>query len=218
MRQRPPTTMTLSLASNGGAEDTEFFPMPRYWFTAEDDINLIQVQKDAFMLNWRRRDADYPSFARIKPTFDRYYTVFSDFVCAEFDVALGIASCELTYVNTIEQSEFWSGSSETQRVINSFWVPDANLQSPGYPDFNCRYGYQLSGFLHINIAIRSGFVTQQPSAPVLIFEINATGRPERRTKSQADAWFDHSHDTILEIFLHLTNAEVQRHYWGYKET
>ena len=218
VQQRPPTAIPDSLTYDAGMVNPEFFPMPRYWFVAEDSINLIQVQKNAFMLNWRRRDADYPSFTHIKPNFDRYYTVFSDFVRAELDVALEISSCELTYVNTVEQSEFWSGPSDTHRVINSFWVPDVDPQSSGHPDFNCRYGYQVSDAMRIEIAISSGFATQQPSTPVLILEIKATGRPERQTKSQADAWFDRAHAAIVGTFLHLTDSEIQRRYWGHKET
>lgn len=218
VRQRPPTTIADSLAGDAGTDDPEIFPMPRYWFVAGDGINLLQVQKDAFMLNWRRGDADYPSFTRIKPTFDRYYTVYSDFVRSELDVDLRIATCELTYVNAVEQSEFWSGPSETPRVIKSFSVPDAGLHSPEYPDFNCSFGYQIADDLRIDIAIRNGFVTRQPDMPVLIFEIKAAGRPERQTKSQADTWFDRAHDTLNETFLRLTDSEIQRLHWGRKET
>ena len=212
VQQRRPTAIPDSLTRDAGMDNPEIFPMPRYWFVAEDGINLIQVQKNAFMLNWRRRDADYPGFTHIKPNFDRYYTIFSDFVRAELDVALEISSCGLTYVNTVEQSEFWPGPSDTHRVINSFWVPEVDLQSPGHQDFDCRYGYQVSDAMRIDIAISSGSATQQPSIPLLIIEIKATGRPEPQTKSQADVWFDHANDTIMGTFLNLTDSEAQRHY------
>ncbi|MEN8132936.1 MAG: TIGR04255 family protein [Pseudomonadota bacterium] len=49
----------------GGMDITmgqDIFPMPRYWMIAADDINLIQIQKNAFMFNWRRREDDYPHY------------------------------------------------------------------------------------------------------------------------------------------------------------
>lgn len=218
VRQQPPTTILDPFVTGAGVDASEVFPMPRYWFLAEDGINLIQVQKDAFMLNWRRQDAAYPGFTRIKPAFDRYYTVYSDFVRSEFGVDLCIASCELNYVNVVEQSEFWSGPSETQRVISSFWVPDTGLQTPDHPGFNCSFGYQIAGDLRIDIAVRSGSVTQQPEQPVLLFELKATGQPDRQTKSRADTWFDRAHDATIGVFLNLTNSETQRLHWQRKET
>lgn len=74
VRQRLPTAPLVPLPI--APEDAEVFPMPRYWFIAGDSINLIQVQKDALMLNWRRQDMDYPGYTRVKPAFDKYYTVF----------------------------------------------------------------------------------------------------------------------------------------------
>ena len=198
-------------------EDAEIFPMPRYWFIAGDGINLIQVQKDAFMLNWRHRSMDYPGYSRIKAAFDRYYTVFGDFVAAEFGIGLGVNFCELTYVNVHEQSELWSDARDTERVINSFWVPDAGFHHPEYPDFNCRFVYQVADDLRIDVAIRSVVVDQPPNLPALVFEIKATGQPEPQTKSRADTWFDRAHDAVASCFLHLTTPKVQE-LWGSKET
>lgn len=213
VQQRPPTAPPIPPPTD--TEDVEFFPMPRYWFIAVDDINLIQVQKDAIMLNWRHRGVGYPGYSRIKPVFDRYYTVFGDFVAAEFGIGLGVNSCELTYVNVLEQSELWSAARDTERVINSFWVPDAGFHIPEYPDFNCRFSYQVADDLRIDVAIRSA--AQQPNVPALVFEIKATGHPEPQTKSRADTWFDRAHDTIASCFLRLTTLEVQE-LWGSKET
>lgn len=214
VQQRRPTTPPVPPTRD--TEDAEIFPMPRYWFVAGDDINLLQVQKDALMLNWRRRGAAYPGYTRIKPAFDRYYTVLGDFVAAEFGTGLGIDSCELAYVNVLEQSDFWSVPSDTGRVITSFWAPDAGLHSHDYPDFNCRFGYQVAGDLRIDIAIRSGVAVQQPDTLLLIFEIKATGRPGSQTKSRADVWFDRAHDAVSTCFLRLTTPEAHR-LWGIKE-
>lgn len=197
-------------------EDAEIFPMPRYWFIAGDDVNLIQVQKDALMLNWRRQGTDYPGYTRVKPAFDKCYTVFSDFVAAEFGAALGVDSCELTYVNVLEQSEFWSAPHDTGRIINSFGFPDAGLRSADYPNFNCSFGYQVASDLRIDIAIRNAVSGKQPNLPALIFEIKATGQPQPQTKSKADAWFDRAHAAASGRFLRLTTPEVQK-LWGIKE-
>ncbi len=50
----------------------EFLPMPRYWFVAEDDIYIIQVQKNAFIFNWRRRKSN--EYTRFHKTSSRRLT------------------------------------------------------------------------------------------------------------------------------------------------
>ena len=67
----------------------EVFPMPRYWFISEDEVNLIQVQKNAFIFNWRRRGEDYPHFfENLKPAFDKYFSVFEEFARVETEMKL----------------------------------------------------------------------------------------------------------------------------------
>src|SRR5580704_6832450 len=52
----------------------EAYPMPRFLLISEDESILIQIQKTAFLLNWRKRKDDYPRFERVKSEFDRYYS------------------------------------------------------------------------------------------------------------------------------------------------
>src|SRR4051812_2068164 len=34
--------------------------MPRFWLEAPDDSILMQIQNNAFLFNWRKRETDYP--------------------------------------------------------------------------------------------------------------------------------------------------------------
>ncbi|MGH8591471.1 MAG: TIGR04255 family protein, partial [Gammaproteobacteria bacterium] len=40
------------------------FPMPRVWFLSAEGTRLVQVQRDYFILNWRKLDTDavYPRY------------------------------------------------------------------------------------------------------------------------------------------------------------
>ena len=167
----------------GGAETVgpiggEFFPMPRFWFMAEDEIKLIQVQKNAFMINWRRRDSEYPHFAEnLKPAFDKYYRVFEDFARADAGVEeIKIDQCELSYINTIEACEYWRGPQDTARVIPSFSRLETGGASSAAQAFNCAYVYTLAQDLQLRVVIRNGEAAAKPRTPVLIVEIKATGR------------------------------------------
>ena len=113
--QRPPVPLEELTAGS------EVFPTPRYWFVSADDASLLQVQKSAFMFNWRRRDDAYPRFRTIKPQFDNYYNLFVNFARADLQSAEPtIDLCELTYINAIRGCEFWNAPSDTPNIIPSF--------------------------------------------------------------------------------------------------
>src|SRR5438045_572199 len=67
--QQQPVLMIPPTSAAGFLELTftnELFPMPRYWLEGIDDAYLMQIQRDAFIFNWRKRGAEYPHFDAVK--------------------------------------------------------------------------------------------------------------------------------------------------------
>ena len=194
----------------------ELFPMPRYWFIGTDDIDLIQVQKNAFIFNWRRRNNEYPRFhGHIKPAFDRYYNLFDEFIRTEVMIPrLSIDLCELTYVNTIEKCDFWAGPQDTNKVISSFISLDPGISNSSLLGFSCNYSYEITTDLQLNLNIRNGFVAHRQNMPVLVFEIKANTRFEQVLKSEVDEWFERAHDAIIECFVSITSRDIQEQFWN----
>ncbi len=201
--------------------ENEISPMPRYWFISEDEINLLQIQKNAFMLNWRRGEEDYPRFnARLKPTFDKYFSIFSDFIRTHTDTSeLTIDLCQLTYINVIKRCEFWSGPEDTQKVIPSFSVPDSGVVFQSPPAFNCSYIFDISPDLQLVVKVRNVVLLPKSdeNEPVLIMEIQANGRLGKASKLETDPWFDRAHEAINKCFTGMTNTEIQRQHWKLME-
>ena len=194
----------------------ELSSMPRYWFIADNHINLIQIQRNAFMFNWRRRDEDYPRFDDyIKPTFDKYYGLFSEFIRSEINTGkeLAVDLCELTYINALEPCEFWRGPQDTKNVIPSFSIVRPGINVSHSPGFNCNYAYEIAADLQLNIGIRAGAKSEQPEVPVLIFEIKASGRLGRTSKSETDKWLERAHEAIIRCFAGMTSCNIQAGYW-----
>ncbi len=210
VRQQFPVGIGLEFAAD------EPSPMPRYWFIAGNDINLIQIQKNAFIFNWRRRNKDYPRFHRqIKPTFDKYYGLFSEFIRTEIKTVeeFTVDLCELTYINALERCEVWSGPQDTAKVIPSFSILETDINAYGLPEFNCNYAYKIATDLQLNIGIRTATKAQQPEVPVLIFEIKASGRLGKVGKPATDEWFERAHDDIKRCFVSVTSPDIQINYW-----
>jgi uncharacterized protein (TIGR04255 family) len=74
---------------------TEF--TARYWFTSEDDTEVIQIQPDLIALNWRRRSEvqTYPGYASLRGRL----LELTDLIGERLGEALKPTSLELTYVN-----------------------------------------------------------------------------------------------------------------------
>ncbi len=209
VRQQPPVEIGQVVTAN------DRFQMPRYWFVAGNDINLIQIQKNAFMFNWRRREKEYPGFHRnIKPTFDKYYGLFSEFIRTEIRIAEpAVDLCELTYVNSLEPCEFWTGPQDTASVIPSFSILTPDIDFSGSLGFNCNYAYKIAADLQISIGIRVGPKVQQPEVPVLMFQIKASGRVGKIAKPGTDEWFERAHDAISRCFVSMTSPDIQNRFW-----
>ena len=220
VEQRPPIEINLAQNPNPILPvDDEFMVMPRYWFVSEDEVTLIQVQKNAFLLNWRRRDSEYPHFAEnLQPGFVRHYQTFEEFLKKDVCIPVPTVSfCELTYVNMIEPVDYWQGPQNTPNVIQPFSILGSDQPDGSVPTFNCTYRFEVGPDLQLQVAIRSVQDVGPPRSPRLIFEIKALGSPESGTVPGSDAWYDRAHDAIVAQFLSMTNEHIQREFWALEE-
>jgi uncharacterized protein (TIGR04255 family) len=77
--------------------------MPRVFFINEDRTQLLQLQKDRFLHNWRKIAAggEYPRFERMLETFEIGFKTVID-VLAEEKLGTVIPNqCEVSYINQI---------------------------------------------------------------------------------------------------------------------
>lgn len=211
VEQRPPTVYPNILTTN----NNEVFPLPRYFFTNEKERILLQLQKSSFFLNWGKGNSDYPHFKEsLKPAFDKYYTIFSDFAVQVTDTELlQIGSCELTYVNIIGRNEYWNGPQDTSVVFPFLQLPEINSTSEGIPTCEHTYFYQFDSDILVKISIKDTIEDSKTNEPVLFFELKAICLQAVSTKSCADSWFDRAHDALLYCFLHTTSDDIQKKYW-----
>ena len=194
----------------------EPFPMPRYMFITRDDATAVQIEKNALILNWRHRNnGTFPSFSTdIKPAFDTFYVEFEHFLRAVVDIPeVSIGLCELTYVNIVEQCDYWDGSGDVGNVIWDLSVPSLVADAPPAQNFNCQFAYSAADS---QISVRIGNAESQLHAEqqALVFEIRASAEFESASKAEADRWFDRAHRLVSECFMHITATQIQENYWG----
>jgi uncharacterized protein (TIGR04255 family) len=211
----PKSMQNMTIGNVEIPADGEIFPMQRFWFISEDDAHLIQIQRNAILFNWRKRDNFYPHYEDIKREFDSIFSQFQSFAKDSFGVPhIGIAQCELTYINIIEDEDYFRTFADTTTVIPQHSSPLIEGFPP--PQFNTAYAFQADKDIQlgVNIQSRRNANTQND---VLYFELRTTGPVPEGTKAAADAWLDRAHDVIGNTFNTLTNPEIQQKYWKVRE-
>jgi uncharacterized protein (TIGR04255 family) len=123
-------------------------PVPRLWFTNAAGNEMIQVQNDRFIKNWRKEGegALYPRYEKtIRPNFERDYRLFLAFLENSHLGTPHVNQCEVTYVNHIVAGEGWEHFGELEKVF-TFWR-SPTVAPPGAVD---------DAMLHVRFVIPDG--------------------------------------------------------------
>ena len=111
-------------------------PVPRIWFTNDCGSEMIYVQNDRFIKNWRKEGEgdQYPHHDEtIRPNFDRDYALFLAFLQKN---QLGTPCvnqcevCEVTYVNHILAGKGWERYDDVEKIFTFWRSPDAIPPGP----------------------------------------------------------------------------------------
>ena len=97
-------------------------PIPRYWFLNEAGTELIQVQHDRLIHNWRKAetDAKYQLYEHLRVAFKSEIERFSEFVASKILGDFTPNQCEVTYVNHIVSGKSWQAHGDLDKVLTAF--------------------------------------------------------------------------------------------------
>lgn len=78
-----------------------FLPL-RAWFLDDSGAQLVQLQNDRIVYNWRKAGkAEYPHYDNMRPVFESLWQTLMTFLNEEGFSIPGAAFCEVTYINHI---------------------------------------------------------------------------------------------------------------------
>jgi uncharacterized protein (TIGR04255 family) len=79
------------------------FVLPRTWFISADHGQLVQLQADRFVFNWRRiaPDDHYPRYAALRPVFERHLSTLRGCLAEAGRPAGTVNFAEVTYINEL---------------------------------------------------------------------------------------------------------------------
>jgi uncharacterized protein (TIGR04255 family) len=189
-------------------------PPVRCWFLNAAGDQLVQVQRDLFIRNWRKSPEapNYPEYDVLRPRFEADWLRFVRFLEKERIGPPEINQCEVTYINHIPIGEGWTSFGRVDGVVRMLGAPLGEfLPEPEILVLNARYVMpDKRGRLHVglNPAIR-----KQDGQRVLQLTLTARGRPASASHADIMAWLDLGHDWVVNGFADLT-TQFMHERWG----
>ena len=188
------------------------FDLPlRLWLIDASDSQLIQVQHNFFMRNWRKTASvtEYAHYEEVKPLFSRDWSVFCEFLDNQKLPRPDVWQCEVTYINHVERGKEWESPRDFQRLFK-IWKDTKlaePLESPEAGSFVVSYALEGDNRLQF---------TGQPALrrtdgkEVFQLIITATGRPEDSSLTNLLSWLDEGRASVVNGFTAFTTDEAQK--------
>ena len=195
-------------------------PMPRVWFLNNLGTQLIQVQQDRFVYNWRKGAGSdpYPHYEPMRDAFTEALATFQQFLTEEGVGEFIPNQCEVTYVDHVLPDGGWRRHGELGEVV-TLWAGQTSgtfLPEPEQATLSVQYvisrgdASEPLGRLHISVepAYRAG-----DAAPILVINATARGRPDGEGSDGALRFLDLGHEWVVASFTAITTPKMQK-IWG----
>jgi uncharacterized protein (TIGR04255 family) len=193
-------------------------PIPRVWFLNPDKTELVQIQKDRFIHNWRKVSGaePYPRYESIREKFEQEVATLALFLQEEELGPLKINQCEVTYVNHIEPGTLWQRHGQVAIVLKQWSDRGSEGFLPELEDLGLgvRYVMQHEGkpVGRLHVAFQSAWKTKENS-PLFTLNLTARGKPLTDNLTGAFRFFDLGRSWIVRAFVALTAEGIQQKAW-----
>jgi uncharacterized protein (TIGR04255 family) len=187
-------------------------PQLRCWFLNEKGTELLQVQRDRFIYNWRKAadDSEYPRYKTLRAKFAEEIRTFAGFLERERIGELRSNQCELTYVNHIIAGNGWESHADLEKIV-TVWRPHSSEEFSSRLEsatFEARYLIVRDA----DNPIGRAYVTFTPftavDKPIYAAQILARGAPLGEGIDGAFGFLDTAHEWIVRAFTAITTKHM----------
>lgn len=191
-------------------EAMEAPPTPRFWFQNLEGTELIQVQRDRFVKNWRKsgEGAKYPRYEKVKEGFERDFSDFGRFVSRHNLGAIRVNQCEVTYTNHIVLGKDTISHADVSKVFTVWGQPKKVFPGPAEDVmFHARFPIldQENAFIGRLHATLQSVLRLSDGAPMFVLDLTARGQIGQGTE-----FFDVGRKWIVQSFKELTTPEMHQ--------
>ena len=194
------------------------FGMQRSFFVNANKTQVLQIQKDRFLHNWRKigDEASYPRFERILSTFKDGLGRFISFIAESKLGSFEPNQCEVTYINQIPVLPGENSFSAMTRLLGSL-VGHPELKQLGFPeDARVLMRYVISdadGFPMGRLLVNAEPAKRMSGEDIIQLSLTARGAPTPADVDGVLAFLEKGRSHIVHGFTTLT-APSMHALWG----
>jgi uncharacterized protein (TIGR04255 family) len=180
----------------------------RSLFTDASKTQLVQLQADLFLHNWRKTDKtpNYEHYDRILPLFKEDWATFSSFLEEQSLRRPTISRCEMTYFNHIVRGEHWQDYADFPRLFRAWrgFEKDSVFGNIELAAFNV---VQAIGRGKVTMVVSPGVRTLD-GKEILQMNVTATRVPDGSEDKDLFAGLDDCHEIALKAFNSFVTEEA----------
>ncbi len=194
-------------------------PGARAWFVNESGDQLVQVQNDRFIRNWRamsKSSNPYPRWdEHVLPRFLAEFDLFREALNVEGLGAPNVNQLEVTYINHIWLNDFWKTHGDLHRLLR--WWAGGTLDGLPVEAINLQAIHQIANksgdFLgRLHVTMQSGVGRPQPGSAeekgLFVLSLTARGKPDGEGDPGIRRYLDIGHAAIVSSFEKMTTDEA----------
>lgn len=211
---RPPLgNLTIQIPSP--EEDFSGIPV-RCWFINDPSTELIQIQNDCFLRNWRKTDEhpDYLHYEYIRPRFQQDWSKFRLFLEKSDLPSPDVWQCEVSYINQFTRGCEWQDFNDLSELY-PIWsqVRSPLLSRAQMVAFATAYSMpDDQGVLQF---VSQPGIRKSDGTEIIQLTVTAFGRPSSSDESDIMAWLDIGRGAVVQGFNDFT-SKAAHSLWGKK--
>jgi uncharacterized protein (TIGR04255 family) len=189
--------------------------LPRTMFLSKDRAQMLQLQADALIHNWRKQTSDpgeYPRYPSIRKAFEEDLEAFAEFLQSDLSAELALQQVEISYINHIAREDVWQTHAEPEKVLRIL-APDpvlGELAAPEDLQVHARRLLRSSdgtflGRLHIDFQPAFRLPGMEP---IFVLTLTARGAPLSADLGGVLAFLDLGRQAIVRGFTAITTEAM----------
>lgn len=189
-------------------------PVTRQWFLSQSGNELVQIQPDRLLVNWRAGEPPekYPRYRHMRSIFESRFTELAEFTKGHGLGDLDIVQAELSYINVIQLNRENLGRIET---FLKGWsgTPGHHLDPPEEARLTFTYLVPGVGIPPVRLYAEVSPAQLSTGKRVLFFTLTIRGNPGGRTLDEVLKFLDEAHSQLVRSFAELTEESMHA-LWG----
>jgi len=179
----------------------------RSWFLDSSKNQLLQVQLNRFIRNWRAVETEqkYFHYSDMKPMFHEDWTTYRQFLKDENLPEPSVFKCDVTYTNHLLKGREWDTLDDIGPLFQrmNFELKGALVTSVSF--------VAASGNNQIRMETSPGL--RPDGTPIVQLTLNVSGQPVGTSESDIWSKLDDCHKLLVETFAEITAEDLQKRVW-----